>query len=80
MAKPDEPDVWVADPDKYERNGRVLRDSESPRMLAYCSAREVLYATDGCNACARHIPPEQLKSFPDMPGELLNFLATDLTD
>ena len=33
IAKPDEPDFWVADPDKYERDGRILRDSESPRML-----------------------------------------------
>ncbi|HLH31518.1 MAG TPA: hypothetical protein VKY31_09965 [Terriglobia bacterium] len=47
-----EADVWVADPDAYEKNGRVLRDSETPRMLAYSSAKHVLYATDGCNSCA----------------------------
>jgi hypothetical protein len=80
IARPDEPDFWVADPDKYERNGRVLRDSESPRMLAYSSKTEVLYATDGCNACATHVPAERLESVPDMPAELLNCLATDLTD
>ena len=80
IARPDEPDFWVADPDKYERNGRVLRDSESPRMLAYSSKAEVLYATDGCNACATHVPANQLKSCPDVPAELLNCLATDLTD
>jgi hypothetical protein len=80
IARPNEPDFWVADPDKYERNGRVLRDSESPRMLAYSSKAEVLYATDGCNACATQVPPNQLKSVPDVPQDLLNYLATDYTD
>lgn len=50
------PDVWLADPDAYEKNGRILRDSESPRMLAYSTRDRVLYATDGCNSCARHVP------------------------
>ena len=45
------PDVWLADPDAYEKNGRVLRDSETPRMLAYSTRDHVLYATDGCNSC-----------------------------
>jgi hypothetical protein len=80
IAKPDEPDFWIADPDKYERNGRLLRDSESARMLAYSSTRQMLYATDGCNACATHVPPDQLKSVPNLPEELLNYLAADLTD
>ena len=79
IARPDEPDLWVADPDKYERNGRVLRDSESPRMLAYSSRTEVLYATDGCNACATHVPPEELELVHDMPAELLNCLIIRIT-
>ena len=49
------PDVWVADPDAYEKNGRVLRDSDSPRMLAYSTRDHVLYATDGCNSCTRAV-------------------------
>jgi hypothetical protein len=49
------PDVWLADPDAYEKNGRVLRDSDSPRMLAYSTTSSVLYATDGCNSCARRV-------------------------
>src|SRR5712692_1357400 len=64
------PDVWLVDPDAYEKNGRVLRDSDSPRMLAYSRKDHVLYATDGCNSCARHVPmnlellpPDQLKEF-----------------
>jgi hypothetical protein len=76
IARPDEPDLWVADPDQYERNGRVLRDSESSRMLAYSSNRQILYATDGCNACARRVPADQLKSFPDVPTELLKYLVS----
>jgi len=48
-------DVWLADPDAYEKNGRVLRDSESPRMLAYSTREHVLYATDGCNTCTHHV-------------------------
>jgi hypothetical protein len=66
------PDVWLADPDAYEKNGRVLRDSESPRMLAYSTQDHMLYATDGCNSCARPVsthlrslPPEKLKDFAD---------------
>ena len=80
IAKPDDPDFWVADPDKYEKNGRVLRDSESPRMLAYSSKKQILYATDGCNACAKVVLPDQLTSVPDAPADLLNYLAADLTD
>src|SRR5436309_14368693 len=50
------PDVWLADPDAYEKNGRLLRDTETPRMLAYSTKDQVLYATDGCNACSRNVP------------------------
>ncbi len=56
------PDTWLVDPDEYEKNGRILRDSESPRMLAYSAKDRVLYATDGCNSCARHLPAK-LESF-----------------
>ena len=81
-----DPDLWVADPDQYENNGRVFRDSESPRMLAYSSDEQVLYATDGCNSCARHVPAKlqslaakELISFAeenDLPIELLEYLAS----
>jgi hypothetical protein len=76
ISKPDEPDFWVADPDQYERNSRVLRDSETARMLAYSMNRQILYTTDGCNACARHVPADQLKSFADAPAELLHHLIS----
>jgi hypothetical protein len=49
------PDVWLVDPDAYELNGRVFRDSESARMLAYSTRDHILYATDGCNSCARRV-------------------------
>lgn len=50
------PEVWLIDPNAYERNGRILRDSESARMLAYSFKDHTLYATDGCNSCARRLP------------------------
>src|SRR2546427_6444065 len=66
------PDVWLADPDAYEKNGRVLRDSETPRMLAYSTRDHVLYATDGCNSCTRRVrldlemlPQDELKQFAE---------------
>jgi hypothetical protein len=65
------PDVWLVDPEAYERNGRLLRDSESPRMLAYSITDGILYATDGCNTCARRVPA-QLKS---LPPDKLRFFA-----
>ena len=81
-----DPDLWVVDPDQYERNGRVLRDSESPRMLAYSSDDQILYATDGCNSCARHAPAklqslaaDELRSFAEennVPLELLKYLIS----
>lgn len=57
-----EPDAWLADPDAYEKNGRLLRDSESPRMVAYSKQSQTLYATDGCNSCARKTPLPQLSA------------------
>ena len=50
-----EPDVWLADPDAYEKDGRVFRDSPSSRLLAYSRAERTLYASDGCNACTRRL-------------------------
>lgn len=74
------PDVWVADPDAYEKDGRVLRDSESPRMLAYSTKDRILYATDGCNSCARPIALpaadlEKLTGEDGIPKELLRALS-----
>ena len=50
-----EPETWLVDPDSYEKDGRVHRDSLSSRLLAYSAADRVVYATDGCNTCARHL-------------------------
>jgi len=44
------PELWLANPDQYEDTGRILRDSTSPRLLAYSPERKVLFATDGCNS------------------------------
>jgi hypothetical protein len=49
------PTVYVADPDLYEKNGRLLRDSASPRLLGYSPADQVLYANDGCNSCTHQL-------------------------
>ena len=57
------PDVWLVDPDAYEKNGRILRDTDTPRMLAYSTKDHLLYATDGCNSCTRHLRRD-LKEFP----------------
>src|SRR5262245_15616983 len=80
------PDIWLADPDAYEKNGRVLRDSDSPRMLAYSTMDRVLYATDGCNACIRQVGPEGLKTLAlknevrlDLIERLLSLIGSDLS-
>jgi hypothetical protein len=80
------PDVWLADPDGYEKGGRLLRDSDSPRLLAYSTQSNVLYATDGCNSCSRRVgvsleslPPEDLRQFANENGlrsELLEKLVS----
>jgi hypothetical protein len=57
-----EPTVYVADPTQYERNGRILRDSTSPRLLGYSPTDRILYANDGCNSCTHGLPAD-LKSF-----------------
>ena len=58
------PELWLANPDQYEVSGRILRDSTSPRMLAYSPERKVLFATDGCNSCA-HFLAADLKELDD---------------
>ena len=50
-----QPELWLADPDQYERNGRILRDSTTPRLLAYSRESRTLYVTDGCNSCAHEL-------------------------
>lgn len=66
------PALWLANPDQYEASGRILRDSTSPRMLAYSPERKVLFATDGCNSCAhfladdlKELDEETLKTFAE---------------
>lgn len=56
------PTVFVADPERYERNGRLLRDSETPRLVAYAPGDNTLYANDGCNSCTHilHVRIEDL--------------------
>src|SRR5262245_2634345 len=78
------PNMCLADPDAYEKNGLVPRDSDSPRMLAYSTMDRVLYATDGCNACIRQVGPEELKTLAeknevrlDLIEKLLSLLGSD---
>jgi hypothetical protein len=63
------PDVWLADPDAFEKNGRVLRDAETPRMLAYSTKAHVLYATDGCNTCTHAVDLQTIPSIRDFAKE-----------
>ena len=48
-----EPNTWLADPNGYQEDGHVRRDSDSIRLIAYARHAGVIYSTDGCNAC-RH--------------------------
>ena len=64
------PTIYVADPEQYEKNGRLLRDSTSPRLLGYAPADNILYANDGCNSCTHpmqanlvSLNPEQARAF-----------------
>lgn len=66
-------DVWLADPDQYEKNGRLFRDSETTRMLAYSRKDHVIYATDGCNSCASELTAR----LEDLPADALNQFAHD---
>jgi hypothetical protein len=74
-----DPDLWLADPDAYENNGRVLRDSETQRMLAYSTKDQILYGTDGCNSCTRQVklgslPADELKQFAESNELRLEFI------
>jgi hypothetical protein len=77
------PDIWLADPDGYERDGRIHRDNDSHRMLAYSRKSQTLYATDGCNSCARNVrldelTEDRLQSFArenELPVDLLERLV-----
>jgi hypothetical protein len=49
------PTLYLADPDQYEHNGRLLRDSTTPRLLGYSAEDQILYANDGCNSCTHRL-------------------------
>lgn len=77
-----QPEVWVSDPDQYERDGRILRDSVTPRLLAYSPKVRTLYVTDGCNSCAHKLEADlsamtadQLQAFVEKTGIRLEFLV-----
>ena len=55
------PTVFLADAERYERSGRLLRDSESPRLLAYSPNDKTLYANDGCNSCTHQLSVDLAK-------------------
>lgn len=65
-----EPEFWLADPEGYEKAGRVLRDSPSSRLLAYAPQDRVIYGSDGCNTCTRQLAV-RLESLSD--SELQSF-------
>ena len=81
-----QPELWLADPDQYERNGQILRDSTSPRLLACSPDGRTLYVTDGCNSCTHDLNESlmalstpQLQQLAEDNGiriELLEKLAT----
>ncbi len=65
-----DPEIWVADPESYETNGRTRRDSPKPRLIAYSPPDKTVYASDGCNACVKRLDVP-LESLPD--SELQEF-------
>jgi len=67
------PQLWLANPGQYESQGRILRDSTSPRMLAYLTERNVLLVTDGCNSCV-HFLKLDLK---EMDAEALKVFSAE---
>jgi hypothetical protein len=79
------PTIYLADPEQYEKNGRILRDSTSHRLLAYSPQDAVLYANDGCNSCThgltsdlKSLAPEQRRAFArdnSLREDLLDKLA-----
>ncbi len=66
-----EPELWLADPNGYQDGNHTRRDSESIRLIGYSSAEQIVYATDGCNAC-RHLLDARLDR---LPHEELNRLS-----
>jgi len=69
------PRYWLADPEQYEQNGRPLRDSSSPRLLAYSPEDQILYTNDGCNSCT-HVLNEDLSR---VSPERIRTLGTENT-
>ena len=69
-----QPETWLVDADQYEKDGRILRDSPTYRLLAYSAVNHVLYASDGCNACSRQV--SDFRSVPDVPPDLLERLVS----
>ena len=80
-----QPELWLADPEQYEKDGRIQRDSTTPRLLAYSSTTRTLYVTDGCNSCSHEVEVDlknlnsgQLENFAEdtgIPLELLRKLT-----
>jgi hypothetical protein len=77
-----QPELWLADPEQYERDGRIQRDSTTPRLLAYSPEGRVLYVTDGCNSCShqlegdlKSLSPGQLQRLAEDAGIPLNLLT-----
>ncbi len=56
-----EPELWLAEPAGYEKDGHRLRDSASTRLIAYSIENRIVYGTDGCNAC-RHVLDSPLET------------------
>jgi len=78
-----QPELWLSDPDQYERDGRILRDSATPRLLAYSPQNKTLYVTDGCNSCSHQLEADlnrltadQLQVLSEKTGIRLEFLRT----
>jgi len=81
------PEFWLVDPDLYESGGRILRDSSTPRLLAYSPETRTLYVTDGCNSCAHDavdlatLKPTEILQVSQKHGlrpELLQKLASSI--
>ena len=77
-----QPQLWLADPEQYEKEGRIQRDSTTPRLLAYSPEGCVLFVTDGCYSCfhqlevdLKSLSPDQLQSFAEEAGIPLSLLA-----
>jgi hypothetical protein len=69
-----QPTVFVADPERYEHNGRLLRDSETPRLVAYAPDDNTLYANDGCNSCT-HVLQMRMKDLDESKAAELSRTA-----